>query len=165
MRGLKPLVQDLSALVGRRILYGCVDWNFQGIAEGIARAESHPLRMRGLKPTTWSLLRGMRRRILYGCVDWNIYLLAEALCEDWSHPLRMRGLKQTQGLKVCNSQGSHPLRMRGLKPFRSDPHGRPRIVASFTDAWIETRYKVPRQNVAESRILYGCVDWNHSRLF
>ena len=77
---------------------------------------------------------------------------------------------------------SHPLRMRGLKRRIPQLRNRPQTVASFTDAWIETRWWVYRAQLALShplrmrglkhplttcrpnpricRILYGCVDWN-----
>ena len=55
-----------------------------------------------------------------------------------SHPLRMRGLKQTQGLKVCNSQGVASFTDAWIETVSSGELSRPFSVASFTDAWIET---------------------------
>ena len=55
-----------------------------------------------------------------------------------SHLLQMRGLKQ-QDQKYDDAQRmSHLLQMRGLKRNQPYKHYRPRQVASFTDAWIET---------------------------
>ena len=55
-----------------------------------------------------------------------------------SHPLRMRGLKPKQYMIMRTFCLSHPLRMRGLKLL--NPEARKRaLVASFTDAWIETK--------------------------
>ena len=53
---------------------------------------------------------------------------------------------------------SHLLQMRGLKPIISTVYYLHRIVASFTDAWIETT--VPNINIGNwiSRIFYRCVD-------
>ena len=98
--------------------------------------ESHPLRMRGLKP---------------------YYRVTNSV--GWaSHPLRMRGLKL---LKLQNSQEnnrSHPLRMRGLKQnIKINPDTKA-LVASFTDAWIETLRLSIFSRTFSGRILYGCVD-------
>ena len=52
---------------------------------------------------------------------------------------------------------SHLLQMRGLKLLANS--GAPAyIVASFTDAWIETGQKRLPYKKAESRIFYRCVD-------
>ncbi len=52
---------------------------------------------------------------------------------------------------------SHLLQMRGLKHLKSRPykHYRPRHVASFTDAWIETlpECRSPFVNADESHLL------------
>ena len=74
---------------------------------------------------------------------------------------------------------SHPLRMRGLKQKRLAHTSIVNLVASFTDAWIETnsslhlshikvshplrmrglkRRSKTRPGCLQSRILYGCVD-------
>ena len=55
-----------------------------------------------------------------------------------SHPLRMRGLKPFLGVTKAVYSWSHPLRMRGLK-LLIVPYNSTHKVASFTDAWIETR--------------------------
>ena len=51
---------------------------------------------------------------------------------------------------------SHLLQMRGLKPPRPSDLVQV-IVASFTDAWIETIFRVLRP-CTWSRIFYRCVD-------
>ena len=83
---------------------------------------------------------------------------------------------------------SHPLRVRGLKPMQAMILGKKIAVASFTGAWIETdwsQYSYGGLSLSHplrvrglklgltiktgirlgSRILYGCVDWNHDLQF
>ena len=55
-----------------------------------------------------------------------------------SHLLQMRGLKHCPQKEYNNPIMSHLLQMRGLKRNQPYKHYRPRQVASFTDAWIET---------------------------
>ena len=50
----------------------------------------------------------------------------------------MRGLKLIMQLRCLVWKLSHLLQMRGLKRNQPYKHYRPRQVASFTDAWIET---------------------------
>ena len=76
---------------------------------------SHLLQMRGLK-----LLLLLRSKAL---------LL--------SHLLQMRGLKRSTWPSFRNLSLSHLLQMRGLKHYISTCFVK-HIVASFTDAWIET---------------------------
>ena len=81
----------------------------------MARRMSHLLQMRGLK-------------------------LKAQISETWSrtsHLLQMRGLKQYKERNSCSAV-SHLLQMRGLKQY-IQPGPSLTEVASFTDAWIETR--------------------------
>ena len=55
-----------------------------------------------------------------------------------SHLLQMRGLKRSRLGTSGSTIKSHLLQMRGLKQNQLYTHCRPRQVASFTDAWIET---------------------------
>ena len=55
-----------------------------------------------------------------------------------SHLLQMRGLKLCHGYFVCISFSSHLLQMRGLKLWLPCCLKLSLLVASFTDAWIET---------------------------
>ena len=55
-----------------------------------------------------------------------------------SHLLQMRGLKPSRNLYYKNYLRSHLLQMRGLKQAK-DCLKSHLSVASFTDAWIETR--------------------------
>ena len=60
-----------------------------------------------------------------------------------SHLLQMRGLKRGRYIRRRYCRGSHLLQMRGLKlcgmlDCTAD------YVASFTDAWIETKYGTER---------------------
>ena len=63
---------------------------------------------------------------------------ATALLASTSHLLQMRGLKHCPQKEYNNPIMSHLLQMRGLKRNQPYKHYRPRQVASFTDAWIET---------------------------
>ena len=60
---------------------------------------------------------------------------------EQSHLLQMRGLKQKKKVRLPPLILSHLLQMRGLKP---SPGGIAKkiLVASFTDAWIETGKRV-----------------------
>ena len=90
----------------------------------------------------------------------------------------MRGLKQVNGMLLVVEVASHLLQMRGLKQ-KVDSLPEPGEVASFTDAWIETkttkRRYIRRQShllqmrglklftttvlaCRNSRIFYRCVD-------
>ena len=77
---------------------------------------SHLLQMRGLKLVT-----------MYAKVN-NIE----------SHLLQMRGLKQYGDVKKLTPLQSHLLQMRGLKRLMMPVIRLLLLVASFTDAWIET---------------------------
>ena len=54
-----------------------------------------------------------------------------------SHLLQMRGLKPEYQTSPADDMQSHLLQMRGLK-LMDEPDRNLDIVASFTDAWIET---------------------------
>ena len=62
-----------------------------------------------------------------------------------SHLLQMRGLKRKLDLQLFFKRLSHLLQMRGLKP---SPGGiaKKLLVASFTDAWIETGLNESRRS-------------------
>ena len=55
-----------------------------------------------------------------------------------SHLLQMRGLKPKIQHKLYITPQSHLLQMRGLKHKKITLIGVQQLVASFTDAWIET---------------------------
>ena len=80
---------------------------------------SHLLQMRGLKPD----------------------MAFPVATYTTSHLLQMRGLKHQAQRSFRSNQRSHLLQMRGLKlyPYYLWLHY---IVASFTDAWIETKLSV-----------------------
>ena len=58
-----------------------------------------------------------------------------------SHLLQMRGLKQNFDDARKMVTQSHLLQMRGLKPYLIQAHFQKSGVASFTDAWIETKLR------------------------
>ena len=75
-----------------------------------------------------------------------------------SHLLQMRGLKQAfESGKDLNTV-SHLLQMRGLKRKLDLQLFFKRLVASFTDAWIETGLMRMTGCKHLSRIFYRCVD-------
>ena len=55
---------------------------------------------------------------------------------------------------------SHLLQMRGLKLLELVDAKSAPLVASFTDAWIETHFFTSYLIDLKSRIFYRCVDWN-----
>ena len=71
----------------------------------------------------------------------------------------MRGLKQLTKAQADYTSESHLLQMRGLKRILSWMLPC-LIVASFTDAWIETKQGRMVNTWSRSRIFYRCVDWN-----
>ena len=79
---------------------------------------SHLLQMRGLKLPKWLTYRERLE----------------------SHLLQMRGLKHKVILAIIRLSltVSHLLQMRGLKHKWSNQQEEQHLVASFTDAWIET---------------------------
>ena len=116
MRGLK--------LIGFRLL--------------VALRKSHLLQMRGLKHFSLNgehhrhkshllQMRGLKQGAAY----------AKMLAET-SHLLQMRGLKLSASTRNSGGTSSHLLQMRGLKPEKPSLNLRACLVASFTDAWIET---------------------------
>ena len=56
-----------------------------------------------------------------------------------SHLLQMRGLKLMPMMFPIQTKMSHLLQMRGLKQKRCAASTGAQEVASFTDAWIETK--------------------------
>ena len=70
-----------------------------------------------------------------------------------SHLLQMRGLKHNRTVSYITYLRSHLLQMRGLKPKRVDRLQHPHVVASFTDAWIETLVRPNAEYLAMSHLL------------
>ena len=140
--------------------------------------------MRGLKPrypyfqfqperSHLLQMRGLKLLYPYFCPGW-----------EWSHLLQMRGLKPVRNPGNRCYVGSHLLQMRGLKPNSYRPKNKKqrrifyrcvdwnfevynnlkqRFVASFTDAWIETRPTRCCRKRNGCRIFYRCVDWNKTK--
>ena len=116
--------------------------------------------------TRFVIIRSCRTycRILYGCVDWNVLFnkcKAESCVASFTGAWieTMLFLRHLSVLLVASFTGawietyspfilywkslqSHPLRVRGLKPVREKYTG-----------------------LSQRRILYGCVDWNKSRIY
>ena len=70
----------------------------------------------------------------------------------------MRGLKLKEEYEFEIARLSHLLQMRGLKPLPSTLIPGFLVVASFTDAWIETVITSKFNDYANGRIFYRCVD-------
>ena len=136
MRGLKPKNEYGYETLRSRIFYRCVDWNLLlcltlisvivasftdawietlSVYEDEKMKKSHLLQMRGLKQIG----------------------TAQMIMKEQSHLLQMRGLKPYKLMDKALEQASHLLQMRGLKPIQAVAR-RTHLVASFTDAWIET---------------------------
>ena len=82
-----------------------------------------------------------------------------------SHLLQMRGLKHFLNNAPNSYIVSHLLQMRGLKPKEENISGENLLVASFTDAWIETFFEpfyVSATNVASFTDAWiETVSWRH----
>ena len=119
-----------------RIFYRCVDWNLLKMEKSVMGEKSHLLQMRGLKLEIWLYIISRYGRIFYRCVDWNLL----AFCVPLRHLSRI--------FYRCVDWNCIT-----IIPFC------PTLVASFTDAWIETSYWYIFFH-SHSRIFYRCVDWN-----
>ncbi len=121
---------------------------------------SHLLQMRGLKPTPWQKIVSLIAVASFTDA-WietktkrpHYHLLLSHLLQmrglkqrafrnsyqnPLSHLLQMRGLKLSASTRNSGGTSSHLLQMRGLKPEKPSLNLRACLVASFTDAWIET---------------------------
>ncbi len=65
----------------------------------------------------------------------------------------MRGLKHRDAAVFKLQQESHLLQMRGLKHYNKVCVYRFRQVASFTDAWIETKRGTTTRDIGKSHLL------------
>ena len=101
------------------------------------RKKSHLLQMRGLKPKNEHGYETLRSRIFYRCVDWN-------------NPLLCFGKRNES--RIFYRCVDWNISWNTLYRYT--------IVASFTDAWIETGIGAKKRQEAASRIFYRCVDWN-----
>ena len=70
-----------------------------------------------------------------------------------SHLLQMRGLKHVNMSVALILSRSHLLQMRGLKHFPIRLMRMSQLVASFTDAWIETSTLIPSPSSYLSHLL------------
>ena len=139
MRGLKLKIWIKIWMVYQSHLLQMRGLKHTKDADNQIRYQSHLLQMRGLK--LWCMLIGslMLSRIFYRCVDWNNSLRDRVNYNVTSHLLQMRGLKLYNPIiyiyDVCRIfyrcvdwNGSW-----AAQRFLD-------LVASFTDAWIETRH-------------------------
>ena len=173
MRGLKPTSCVYHSSLFSRIFYRCVDWNKMWLS-CIWEDRSRIF----YRCVDWNILSSTNvgrtnSRIFYRCVDWNLRERRSFFAMP-SHLLQMRGLKRCAISRVASTALSHLLQMRGLKPWLSIfyiifnrrifyrcvdwnifiglGYARP-LVASFTDAWIETRCCLCEDSCRESHLL------------
>ena len=115
--------------------------------------------MRGLKPKNEHGYETLRSRIFYRCVDWNFAEEKELerigsrifyRCVDWNNPLLCFGKRNES--RIFYRCVDWNISWNTLYRYT--------IVASFTDAWIETGIGAKKRQEAASRIFYRCVDWN-----
>ena len=141
MRGLKLLLLSIFCmLIGSHLL------QMRGLKLAVMYGDflgtkSHLLQMRGLKQSGKWLLKRYRSRIFYRCVDWNFNDNREFEADLMSHLLQMRGLKQ-----FYITRRRHYRRRIFYRCVDWNKSYGPGViacmVASFTDAWIETRLVV-----------------------
>ena len=143
-------------------------------------APSHLLQMRGLKLSMDFLPSLWHCRIFYRCVDWNTLHAGSYgylgrifyRCVDWNNldhlPTRspisrifyrcvdwnlwLSGNRKEPLVASFTDAWIETIVEAALEPFF--------IVASFTDAWIETHKNMTDEEKERSRIFYRCVDWN-----
>ena len=75
-----------------------------------------------------------------------------------SHLLQMRGLKLFFATRKVLSWVVASFTDAWIETVDSTTIFQPQTVASFTDAWIETDRTIRRHQLGESRIFYRCVD-------
>ena len=120
-----------------RIFYRCVDWNYFRLKSLMIHKSRIFYRCVDWNPLDNISATDMLSRIFYRCVDWNSLIL-RPVKRPWSHLLQMRGLKLhlllLLKMRVMSRIFYRCVDWNGLCRwcFRS------KLVASFTDAWIET---------------------------
>ena len=162
MRGLKLVIRLWFSLVLCRIFYRCVDWNSVQKNNNNS-TQSHLLQMRGLKPRLMILTNTLICRIFYRCVDWNVFSSSDISrtdgrifyrCVDWNGVIRKCNKKRCSRIFYRCVDWNMPM----MFPIQT------KMVASFTDAWIETLTLIWYISPRLSRIFYRCVDWNNNFL-
>ena len=158
MRGLKHFRLDREHHRHSRIFYRCVDWNlfwygreFAFIVASFTDAwietindfrnvnayQSHLLQMRGLKLLQASIKFNTHSRIFYRCVDWNRRTIKRT--EHYKSRIFYRCVDWNIVVAVnliCSAVASFTDAWIETKRLSNDRS--PQSVASFTDAWIET---------------------------
>ena len=101
-----------------------------------------------------------RRRILYGCVDWNVdgHSVTSGICT--SHPIWVRGLKCEQEIRLFLAISVASYMGAWIEIYIMSRFYVFYYVASYMGAWIEIKKTWITSKANNSRILYGCVDWN-----
>ena len=159
VRGLKLKRRRMIRTWNCRILYGCVDWN-KPTLQSIRCTKSHPLRVRGLKHYK-SIDKHEKAKVASFTGAWIETPISDGYeVRPWVASFTGAWIETSPSLSPYQTDKSHPLRVRGLKLLEILHHP-PLWVASFTGAWIETMMNLSFSNLTMSRILYGCVDWNH----
>ena len=160
MRGLKhPIIFRVGTVKLCRIFYRCVDWNLCvlfGRTTWIVASFTD-----AWIETFWAAIARFWRLVASFTDAWiETYVQRYKTVWTGSHLLQMRGLKPSLSAMFERGQiRSHLLQMRGLKLVMLIHLLISVLVASFTDAWIET-LKYSRDFIQLRRIFYRCVDWN-----
>ena len=173
------VLRRLPYMTASRIFYRCVDWNafalVPAVMYGVAsftdawietfNPEFDHIGYQVASFTDAWIETGLTRiellggsRIFYRCVDWNIKILTGFYPITESHLLQMRGLKLDLTARLTGKESRIFYRCVDWNQT-GHLYSIVRRVASFTDAWIET--KIAKNNIWDmSRIFYRCVDWN-----
>ena len=151
MRGLKPLMIEEGQPPFGRIFYRCVDWNLNIVWHGKDRSVASFTD--AWIETIVSIILISLRNVASFTDAW-----IETLLNLWSskkkrsHLLQMRGLKPTWSLQVGGNLCRIFYRCVDWNIFIGLGYARP-LVASFTDAWIETRCCLCEDSCRESHLL------------
>ena len=146
-----------------RILYGCVDWNTSFRRRNIQCIKSHPIRVRGLKHLMSVRYQNPIRVASYtGAWIETLEMLKQYAPAFQSHPIRVRGLKRRHYIVALVGKPSHPIRVRGLKPHTVSTQSTRMESHPIRVRGLKQKI-TPSGKQYNSRILYGCVDWNHLR--
>ena len=106
-----------------RIFYRCVDWNHIEAAKRILKTVAS-FTDAWIETIPANISGSFCSRIFYRCVDWNSFHNGASGKGTWSHLLQMRGLKLVSLIATLLI-----------------------VVASFTDAWIETHCRMDQQSI------------------
>ena len=161
--GLKLWRASIFCFWRRHTLYGCVDWNFNFFGTGNT-ALCHTL----YGCVDWNLTCGWivmhaNGHTLYGCVDWNYYLVTQ-ICRYLVTPCMGVWIETTTRMLMAKAGAVTPCMGVWIETDIHWATYRAAWVTPCMGVWIETFPKFAPKLRNKSHTLYGCVDWNLSRL-